>query len=222
MDQRTARTQSAKVVLVPQWREHSSYCGAFSTSQQHFVKLGAMTTIFDRAFGVVLGSEGGFTKDPRDAGNWTGGRVGQGQLRGTRHGISAASYPQLDIATLTPDDARAIYRRDYWDRLRADELPPSLALLAFDAAVNCGVTRSARWLQSAVGAHPDGAVGPRTLLAVQARGHDRDGICAEMLAARLLFMSNLPTWPTFGPGWARRLCRLLFEAARMETSSWPI
>lgn len=177
-----------------------------------------MTNIFDHAFGVVLDHEGGFTNDPRDPGNWTSGRVGHGQLRGTRHGISAASYPQLDIAALTPDDARAIYRRDYWDRLRADELPPSLALLAFDAAVNCGVSRSARWLQSAVGAYPDGTVGPRTLLAVQARSHECDAMCAEMLAVRLLFMSNLPTWPTFGPGWARRLCRLLFEATRIETS----
>ena len=177
-----------------------------------------MTTIFDRAFGVVLDHEGGFTKDPRDPGNWTGGQVGQGQLRGTQYGISAASYPQLDIATLTPGSARAIYRRDYWDRLCADELPPPLALLAFDAAVNCGVSRSARWLQSAVGAHLDGIVGPNTLLAVQARGHDCDGMCAEMLAVRLLFMSNLPTWPTFGPGWARRLCRLLFEVTRMETA----
>ena len=177
-----------------------------------------MKSNFDHAFKIVLNHEGGFTKNPRDSGNWTGGRVGQGQLHGTQYGISAASYPKLDIAALTLDEAQTIYRRDYWDRLRADDLPPSLALLAFDAAVNCGVSRSARWLQSAVGAHPDGLVGPRTLLAVQAHGYNCAEICAEMLASRLLFMSNLPTWPTFGPGWARRLCYLLSEATRIETN----
>ena len=28
----------------------------------------------------------------------------------------------------------------------------------------------------------------------------------------LAFMTSLPTWKTFGLGWARRLCRLPYEA----------
>lgn len=179
-----------------------------------------MSAVFEQACTIVLNHEGGFTNNPRDAGNWTGGCVGSGRLLGTRYGISAASYPNLDIPNITLEEARALYQRDYWDRVHANHLPPSVALLAFDAGVNCGVSRSIRWLQAAVGAKPDGAIGPRTLLAVQTRCQgSADDVCAEMLAARLLFMSNLPTWPTFGPGWSRRLCRLLLEAARMETMS---
>ena len=179
-----------------------------------------MSTTFEHACDIVLGHEGGFTDNPRDPGNWTGGRVGNGRLCGTRYGISAAAYPDLDISALTVQDARSIYRRDYWDRLHADHLPPPLALLTFDAGVNCGVSRSARWLQVAVGAKPDGEIGSRTLLAVRTRCQSNsDAVCAEMLAARLLFMSSLSTWSTFGPGWSRRLCRLLLEAARMETAS---
>ena len=177
----------------------------------------AMSAAFERACAIVLEHEGGFTNNPRDAGNWTGGSVGKGQLRGTRYGISAAAYPDLDISSLTIAEARTIYRRDYWDQVYADRLPAPLALLAFDAGVNCGVSRSARWLQIAVGAKPDGIVGPQTLSAVRTRCQDgTDTVCAEMLAARLLFMSNLPTWPTFGSGWSRRLCRLLLEAVHMR------
>ena len=171
-------------------------------------------TPFDQAFAVVVGHEGGFTKDPRDPGNWTGGAVGQGALHGTRWGISAASYPALDIAALTANEARVIYRRDYWDRVSGNGLPPPLALLVFDAAVNAGVGRAAKWLQGAAGVKADGVIGPATLGAVRAaRAVD---VCVEFSAMRLLFMAGLPTWRTFGPGWSRRLSRLPFEAMEMR------
>ena len=176
-------------------------------------------TTFDQAFKVVVGHEGGFTQDPRDPGNWTGGGTGQGVLRGTCWGISAASYPGLDIARLTVADAQAIYRRDYWDRVAGDQLPPPLALLVFDAAVNAGVGRAARWLQGAVGVDADGVIGPATLAAAQAAHvHPARGVdaCAEFGARRLLFMAGLPTWRTFGPGWSRRLSRLPYEAMGMR------
>ena len=62
---------------------------------------------FDQAFAAVIGHEGGYTSDARDPGNWTGGAVGQGACKGTQWGISAAAYPALDIAGLTPAAARA-------------------------------------------------------------------------------------------------------------------
>lgn len=173
-------------------------------------------TAFDQAFRVVVGEEGGFTQLPADPGNWTGGAVGRGVCRGTRWGISAASYPGLDIATLTLDDAQAIYRRDYWAAVQGDRLPPPLALLVFDAAVNNGVGRSIGWLQRAVGVAEDGKLGPRTLAAVAARSGDGASLMAEFQAQRLAFMAGLPTWRSFGLGWARRLCRLPYAAIAME------
>lgn len=53
----------------------------------------AISSVFERACAVVFSHEGGFTNDPRDPGNWTGGQIGHGQLRETQHGISAAAYP---------------------------------------------------------------------------------------------------------------------------------
>jgi len=168
---------------------------------------------FTRAFAVVVGEEGGFSAERDDPGNWTGGAVGAGVLRGTKFGISAASYPALDIASLTPDAARAIYRRDYWARIAGDALPPPLALLAFDAAVNNGPAQAARWLQAAAGVAEDGAIGPATLAAV-ARA-DPAALGAEMLARRLVFTASLPGWRAFGLGWARRLAALPWHAMTM-------
>jgi len=173
-------------------------------------------TVFDQAFRVVVGEEGGYSANPADPGNWTGGACGRGACNGTRYGVSAAAYPDLTIAALTLDAARAIYRRDYWDPVQGDSLPAPLALLVFDAAVNNGVARAVRWLQQAAGTTPDGAMGPHTLAAVAAQAGQGAALLAEFQAQRLVFMAGLPTWRTFGLGWARRLCRLPYAAISLE------
>ena len=175
---------------------------------------------FDKAFAFVLGHEGGLSKEAADPGNWTGGRVGQGVLKGTTWGISAAAYPMLDIAALTPADAQAIYRRDYWEPLACDSLPPPLALLVFDAGVNNGVGWAARWLQGVAGAVPDGAIGPLTQALLSKILAERGGaaICAEFQAQRLAFMAGLAGWRIFGLGWARRLCALPYQSLQMEAN----
>jgi lysozyme family protein len=177
-------------------------------------------TPFEHAFAIVVGHEGGYDATCADPGNWTGGAVGQGELRGTKYGVSAAAYPNVDIANLTETQAQAIYKPDYWDRVQGDALPPPLALLVFDAAVNTGVGRAARWLQGAVGATADGQIGAGTLAALNEAVAKQGGaaLCAEFMAQRLNFMANLPTWRTFGLGWARRLCALPYESLTMTAA----
>ena len=170
---------------------------------------------FTQAFRVVVGEEGGYTNNPADPGNWTGGQCGAGRCEGTNFGISAAAYPTLDLKSLTLEAAQAIYRRDYWDRVQGDALPAPLALLVFDAAVNNGVTRAIRWLQAAAGVTADGVLGHVTLAAVSARDGNGAALMSEFQAQRLTFMAGLPTWRTFGLGWARRLCRLPYDAMQM-------
>ena len=153
--------------------------------------------VFEQAFAQIIDNEGGFTSNPADPGNWTSGRPGLGQCLGTKFGISAHAYPNVDIAGLTLADAHEIYRRDYWDRLDADKLPGPLALLVFDAAVNNGLGRALQWLRLA------------------RRQSTGAAICAEFQAQRLTFMASLPIWKTFGLGWSRRLCRLPYESLNM-------
>ena len=106
---------------------------------------------FDELVGKILKREGGYQNNPDDNGNWTGGKKGVGQNKGTKFGISAASYPDLDIKNLTREQAVAIYKRDYWDAIGADQLPESLRDTAFDAAVNQGAQTAKRWLAQSGG-----------------------------------------------------------------------
>lgn len=168
--------------------------------------------LFDQAFAIVVGEEGGFGNERADKGNWTGGKVGSGELRGTKYGISAAAFPTIDIANLTLDAARAIYRRNYWAVAHCGELPPPLALLVFDAAVNNGPGHAIEWLQAAVGAAVDGRYGPKTMAAIAASAGRGAEVCAEFMARRVDFMARDPDWTVFGLGWARRLCALPYHA----------
>ena len=161
-------------------------------------------TVFEQAFAVVVGTEGGLTNNPSDP----GGR--------TKFGISQRAYPALDIAALTLDDARAIYHADYYAKIRGDDLPPPLAFLLFDGAVNCGVGRSVRWLQLALGVAQDGIIGPVTLAAAHASTPGWR-VLADVVALRTMFTSNLPTWRVFGHGWSLRLARLPYQAMAIST-----
>lgn len=167
---------------------------------------------FDEAFDLLLGHEGEYSTDVSDPGNWTGGRVGLGEMKGTKWGISAKSYPHLDIKDLTKADAKKIYRDDFWGVIRGDELPPKLRFHAFDAAVNSGPGWATIWLQRAIGAAVDGKLGSVTL----ATAHRADPLAAAVLlnTERLLFMTSAVGWSTQGKGWARRIANNLKLAAK--------
>ena len=122
---------------------------------------------FNECMGFTRRCEGGFTSNPEDRGNWTGGEIGVGTLKGTNFGLSAAAYPHLNLRDLTPEAADAIYRRDYWQPVRGDELPAGLDLMVFDHGVNAGVAASVRLLQAVLALLVDGEMGPRTLFAAR-------------------------------------------------------
>lgn len=168
---------------------------------------------FDTCVSFTLAQEGGLSTDPEDPGNWTGGAIDKGTCKGTKFGISAAAYPDLDIPALTEDRAREIYRRDYWTPIAGDSLPAPVASVTFDAAVNNGVRRAALWLQRAAQVSADGKIGPETLAAVQAAPPT---LAADCLAARMEFMTGLAEWRRYGAGWARRLALLAFFAAGLS------
>lgn len=93
---------------------------------------------FEDAVELVLKHEGGYSNDSRDAGGET------------NYGISKSAYPNIDIKKLTKDDAIKIYRADYWDKINADLLPKHLRYIAFDCAVNQGVSFCKRELESII------------------------------------------------------------------------
>jgi lysozyme family protein len=153
---------------------------------------------FDAAFERLIGHEGGYVNDPRDPGGET------------KFGISKRAYPGEDIASLTLDRAKAIYRRDYWGPAGCDAVPDAIRFDLFDMAVNAGVKPAVRTLQGAVGADADGVLGPKTLMAVNSA--DAGKLLARFNGQRLKMLADLPTWDRFGRGWARRIASNLLEA----------
>lgn len=162
------------------------------------------------AFARVIDAEGGLSMDPADRGNWTGGQVGKGTLRGTKYGISAAAYPSEDIAGLTLDRARGIYARDYWGPAGCDAVGEQLRFDLFDAAVNSGVKAAIQLLQRAVGEDDDGVLGPLTLQAAQSMPPLR--VLARFNGYRLRLMASAGGWPAYGRGWALRVAGNLIDA----------
>ncbi len=165
---------------------------------------------FEQAFDRLIGHEGGFSDNPADPGNWTGGKVGAGVLKGTKYGIAANTWPHLDIRNLTLDDARAIYRKAYWGPAGCDAVPAGVKFDVFDMAVNSGVKTAIRLVQRVVGEHEDGVLGPKTLMALQSMPVAR--FVARFNGARLQFMTNLKAWESSGRGWARRIAANLMAA----------
>ena len=170
--------------------------------------------LFDSCFTFTIGVESGYTNDPNDPGNWTGGVVGRGTLAGTKYGVSAAAHPNLNILELTLEDAKSIYRQDQWAKIDGDVLQPEVALVVFDSAVNSGVTRAVIWVQDALSVTADGILGAETKEALSLA--DSSVVAREILARRIDFLAQLTTWAEFGLGWSRRIAKLAFAAAQIS------
>lgn len=158
---------------------------------------------FDEAFEITIGHEGGFTLNRADRGNWTGGKVGVGVLKGTKYGIAANSYPNEDIKNLTLDRAKQLYKRDYWDKAKCDQLPNGLRFHVFDVSVNSGVSRGVKTLQQAIGTKPDGLIGNITLNAV--RSQNEHEVLLKFYGFRIAFYTSLNDFPTWARGWMNRV-----------------
>jgi len=162
-----------------------------------------MHSDFGRTLDAVLVYEGGYTNDRRDPGNWTGGKVGVGDLKGTNKGIAASAFPTLDIKNLTDAQIAEIYRVKYWNRVHGDDLPSGVDLVVMDGGVNSGPARSVKWLQAVLGETQDGVAGPITLDA--AGKADAPKTIKSHCAKRLGFVQSLAIWNTFGKGWSKRI-----------------
>lgn len=170
-----------------------------------------MSLTFDQAFERLIGHEGKFTNDRQDRGNWTTGVIGKGELKGTKYGISAMTYPDLDIKNLTLVQAKQIYKRDWWDKINADQIDTALVFQVWDFAINAGMGTAKRKLQLAVGVLDDGIIGNLTIQAINKA--DLNDILLKFNAERLKYYTSLSTWPRYGKGWTLRVAGQLHYAA---------
>lgn len=167
--------------------------------------------MFDVVFDRIIGLEGGFQADPKDRGNWTCGEVGKGELKGTKYGLAAMTYPDLDIKSLTLQEAKSIYRSDWWESLNMQQWPKAMQYQMFDAAFNHGIGRANQFIQWAARVTQDGKVDPATRAAVVAM--DVNDLLFRFLARRLRYFAEVKTWDAYSRGWSRRVAQCLEYAA---------
>ncbi len=182
-----------------------------------------MSDTLDIALAHTLKVEGGFVDHPADP----GGATKFGITKRTLEQFLGRSVTKDDVRNLEWDTAKEIYRQNYWDKIRGDELPPALAILTMDVAINSGIKAAVKNLQRAAnflgaGLLEDGLIGPNTIGAVNRLAQTRKNLEAmidEYVVKRGIFYSMLDTFGVFGLGWARRLvstARLAYETAAKQ------
>ncbi len=160
---------------------------------------------FEKSVEYTLTFEGGFSQNPNDPGNWTGGEVGKGALVGTNYGISAAAFPDINIKALTVDQVKDLYKKEYWDVIKGDDLPFPLSMFLFDYAVNSGVYAAVSSFQQVLFVAVDGIVGPETIEA--ARKFDQDTLISHLATFRIMRVMHLNA--SFLQGLLNRVTKLL-------------
>jgi lysozyme family protein len=164
---------------------------------------------FDKCLEMLLHHEGGFVNHPKDP----GGMTNLGVTKAVYDAWTGKESSEAEMRALTPADVAPIYRKNYWDKVRGDDLPSGVDWCAFDWAVNSGSKRPAKAIQKAVGAKQDGAIGPMTLQAVA--NEEPDKIIEAVYHTRQRFYERLSTFETFGRGWTRRNKETLEAALEM-------
>ena len=164
---------------------------------------------FEQCLALLLRDEGGFVNNNRDP----GGMTNLGVTKKTWEEWVGHPVDEAAMRALGPADVSPLYKKNYWDKVRGDDLPAGVDYACFDFAVNSGVGRASKVLQQTVGVNPDGAIGPATLGAVKSQ-NARD-IAKEICEIRLNFLQSLPTWADFGKGWGARVARVEEMALKM-------
>jgi lysozyme family protein len=164
-----------------------------------------MTDRFMACLALTLGHEGGWSDDPHDP----GGPTNRGITIATYAGflgvtLSKANYAEVKerLRHITDAEYTAIYKRNYWDAVRADELPAGVDFAAWDFCVNAGPVVAVRCMQRAVGVADDGHLGAVTLDAVRAL--PAAWAIGYYLDERRAYYRTRPTFWRFGKGWLAR------------------
>lgn len=150
---------------------------------------------FDQAFDALMEHEGGYVDHAADPGGKT--------RYGITEAVARAAGYRGDMRDLPLDLAKRIALEEYWKPAGCEEWPAEIRFDVLDVAYNSGVSTAVKMVQRAAFAEADGVIGPKTRLAVKAMNPLM--LLARINGARLLYLSDLPTWAAFGRGWARRV-----------------
>ena len=170
-----------------------------------------MQSNFDNCLAKLLVHEGNFVNHPQDPGGMTNlGVTARVWQEWVGHEVD-----EKQMRALTPEMVAPLYKRKYWDACHADDLVSGLDYAVFDVAVNSGPGRAIKFLQSCVGATPDGGFGSITFALVKKAEADPVALIEAYCAKRLEFLQSLKTFDVFGKGWSRRVAEVKDESLKM-------
>ena len=176
---------------------------------------------FERSVTATLKHEGGYVNLKSDP----GGATNLGVTIATFRRYVKPTGTIADLKALTVDQAKTVYRRQYWDAVSGAELPDGVDFAVFDFGVNSGTSRAIKYLQRIVGVAQDGRIGPATLKAARAIPHAKliHDICDERLAfmKRAKDKKGKLLWPTFKNGWSSRMVEVRSLALQMASAPIP-
>ena len=152
---------------------------------------------------MILHHEGGYVNHPKDP----GGMTNMGVTKRVYEEWVGHTVSEHTMQNLTEEDVAPIYQKNYWDRIKADDLPAGLDLCVFDFGVNAGTGRAAKYLQTMIGTVADGGIGPNTLKALDeyVTLNGVEATIENYQADRQRYYEKLKTFETFGRGWTRRV-----------------
>lgn len=163
---------------------------------------------FERAMALLRVHEGGYINHPKDPGGATNKGVTQRTYNWYR---KLHKQPTRSVRQITEFEVKDIYRKQYWDAVKGDDLPSGIAYMVFDGAVNSGPSQSIKWLQRAVGAQADGIMGAETLSKTREK-NDTNAIIDSYCDQRWAFMKTLKHFSSFENGWRRRVAEVRAQA----------
>ena len=164
---------------------------------------------WQKSLNLVLQSEGGYSDNPKDP----GGRTNLGVTQSVWESWVGRASNEKEMRNLSIEDVTPLYKRKYWDACDCDLLPDGLDYLVFDFAVNAGVGRSVKTLQSCVDATMDGQIGKNTLGAVST--FPVEVLIFKFSDEKVRFYKSLPTFSEFGKGWLERVNYVKVDALKM-------
>jgi lysozyme family protein len=170
---------------------------------------------FEQSLKYTLIHEGGVSDDAGDPGGLTCRGVTHEDWAGycRKHGIKGRA-----VTTITLDEAQALYKEEYWDTVRGDDLPAGVDFAVFDASVMSGPSRGIRWLQAALGMPQTGKM-TQAVIDTAART-DSHLVLHKVCDLRLAFCLSLKKEQKFFKGWTSRIkCVEDVEAERLRIAA---
>ncbi len=161
-----------------------------------------MSDEFNRFIERVLSHEGGYVNHPQDPGGETNWGI-------TKRTAQANGY-NGSMRAMTREQAISIYRKAFWERYRADQMPEAVAfqfLMPASTTVTAmppvcsNAPQACRTMESSAksASKPSIPSRKRPLL--------------RFNAERPVFYTKLGTFTSFGKGWVRRVAQNLIHAA---------